>query len=59
MPNHGTIRLEEARKFIRANWNHMTDAQLAYELDMNIVSIRRLRYRLGLIRNAYKSKNKS
>lgn len=49
--NNGTVRLEEARKFIRANWKVMTDAQLADELDMNIVSIRRLRYRLGLIRN--------
>jgi hypothetical protein len=53
MPNNGTIRLEEARKFIRANWQTMTDAELAYELDLNIVSVRRLRYRMKLIRPGY------
>lgn len=51
MPNNGTIRLEEARKFIKANWLTMSDAEMAYELDLNIVSIRRLRYRMQLIRN--------
>lgn len=48
--NNGTVRLEAARKFIIANWETMTDNGLAKHLDMNIVSIRRLRYRLGLKR---------
>ena len=50
MTNTGTVRLEAARKFIKANWTVMTDAQLATELHLNVISIRRLRYRLGLIR---------
>ncbi|MES2006871.1 MAG: hypothetical protein V4436_02050 [Patescibacteria group bacterium] len=51
MPNKGTVRLEAARKYIRKMWLELTDAELAVDLDMNIVSVRRLRYRMGLIRN--------
>jgi hypothetical protein len=50
--NTGTIRLEAARKYILAHWLKLTDKELASELDLNIVSIRRLRYRLGLIRTS-------
>lgn len=49
--NTGSHRLEEARKSILKNWLSMTDAELAAALGLNIVSIRRLRYRLGLIRH--------
>ncbi len=48
--NRGTFRLEPARIFVKANWRKMTDAQLAEHLKMSLLSIRRLRYRLGLIR---------
>ena len=48
--NRGSRKLEAARKFIRANWEVLTDNQLAVALDLNIVSIRRLRYRMGLHR---------
>ncbi len=57
MPNNGTIRLEAARKYIKNNWEYQTDLQLATHLGLNIVSIRRLRYRLGLIRKT-KTKTK-
>lgn len=48
--NTGTHRLEAARKFIRDHWELLTDMDMSKALGMNIVSIRRLRYRMGLIR---------
>ena len=48
--NTGTRRLEAARKFILANWRSMNDAEMSRLLDLSIVSVRRLRYKLGLIR---------
>lgn len=58
MTNQGTSRLEEARKFIAATWRQMTDQELASELGLNIVSVRRLRYRLGLIRRETQQQKK-
>ncbi len=50
--NTGTHRLEHARKFLLAHWKDNTDAELAKYLKMSLLSVRRLRYRLGLIRNS-------
>lgn len=50
--NKGTVRLEHARKYVLANWKTMPDSQMAKRLKMTLVALRRLRYRMGLIRMA-------
>lgn len=37
-------------EYLKENWKKMTDAQMAFNFDMKRRAIRRLRYKLGLIR---------
>lgn len=37
-------------EYLKENWKKMTDAQIAFHFDMKRRAVRRLRYKLGLIR---------
>ncbi len=49
--NNGTRAYEQSRKFVRANWETMTDDEMARHLILTVPSIRRLRYRMGFKRD--------